>query len=379
MIYFDNAATTFPKPQTVLKSVINGIRIYGGNAGRSGHQLSLRTSQKIYEVRSKLGDFFHVSPEQVIFTSNCTQALNMAIKGVMLDGGHIILSNLEHNSVIRPIHTLAEKRLIEYDVATVYEGDTERTLRSFASYLRRDTRAIVCTHASNVTGTILPIAELGQLCRQQGILLIVDAAQTAGVLPLDLPKMNIDILCTAGHKGLYGITGTGLMVLNTDCRLSTLMEGGTGSLSNELSQPDFLPDRYESGTINTVGILSLEGGLAHINRLGLPRIYQYEWELCRTLYQGVQEYDRVKICTPFETLGDRAPIFLFNIKGLSSTEVVEQLSRRGFCLRGGLQCSPLAHDSLGTNPDGAVRFSPSVFNRKQEVFALIREIRQMSR
>lgn len=303
----------------------------------------------------------------------------MAIKGVMYSGGHIILSDLEHNSVIRPIHALAQKHLIEYDIATTYEKDTERTLRSFASHLRRDTKAIVCTHASNVTGSILPIAELGQLCHQQGILLIVDAAQTAGVLPLDLPKMNIDILCTAGHKGLYGITGTGLMLLNTDRSLSTLMEGGTGSLSAEMDQPDFLPDRYESGTVNTVGILSLEAGLAHIQHLGLPKLYQYEWELCRTLYQGIRECPKVRIFTPFEQLGDRAPIFLFNIQGLSSAEVVEQLSRKGFCLRGGLQCAPLAHEHLGTTPDGAVRFSPSVFNRRQEVFSLIREIRQMSR
>ncbi len=218
MIYLDNAATTFPKPQNVVKSVVEAIKIYGGNPGRSGHSLSMRTSEQIFHVREAVGEFFGVSPERVVFTSNCSHALNMAIKGVMASGGHIITSTLEHNSVMRPLFAMKRKGIIDYDCAMVYEGDLEATLKSFASLIRPNTKAIVCTHASNVTGLILPVKELGELCRQAGLTFIVDGAQSAGVLPVNLQEMKIDIFCTAGHKGLYGTTGTGLMLLGSDLR-----------------------------------------------------------------------------------------------------------------------------------------------------------------
>lgn len=379
MTYFDNAATTFPKPQAVSRSVLNGVSVYGGNPGRSGHQLSLRTSQKIFEIRKEIGAFFRISPQRVIFTQNCSQALNFAIKGVAEPGDHFILSGMEHNSVIRPIFSLAEQNRIEYDIAPVYENDPERTLESFASLVRRNTKAIVCTHASNVNGMILPIGELGRFCREKGILFLVDAAQSAGVLPIDLQEMKIDLLCTAGHKGLYGITGTGLLLVNTDYPLRPLMEGGTGSLSAELTQPDFYPDRLESGTINTVGILSLQAGLRHIKKLTLPKIYRYESELCRMAAERIAENPRYILYTRDYTPGVRVPILLFNHKEIGSAELTDLLSQKGFCLRGGIQCAPLAYNQLAISKEtGAVRFSPSVFNTKEEVCAFLQALRKFS-
>lgn len=378
MIYLDNAATTFPKPQPVAKNVLNAVRVYGGNPGRGGHPLSMKTSQAVFKTRELLSGFFGVAVENIVFTSNCTHALNMAIKGVLRDGGHVIISSMEHNSVIRPIYSLAKQGIIEYDVAPVYEGDTEKTLQSFAQLLRPNTRAIVCTHASNVTGMILPIRELGQLCRQQNITFIVDGAQSAGVLPVNLPEMGIDIFCTAGHKGLYGTTGTGLMVFNTNELPATILEGGTGSLSVDLNQPDFLPDRYESGTINTVGILSLEAGVSYIKRLGFEKIHRHEFQLCKSIYDEIHQYPNVKTYVRQYTPERFVPILLFNLEGRNSVEVVEQFSARGYCLRGGLHCSPLAHQALGTSEIGGVRISPSIFTTKNEITAFLKDFKQIA-
>lgn len=378
MIYLDNAATTYPKPQQVAVSVNNAVRIYGGNPGRSGHALSLKTSQKIFEVRQKLADFFGAEMENVIFTSNCTHALNMAIKGVLSGGGHAIISQLEHNSVIRPVHALSLTGKVEYDVARVYEGDEEQTLHSFKGLICSSTKVIVCTHASNVTGMVMPIQKLGKLCREKGILLIVDAAQTAGVLPINMKEMNIDILCTAGHKGLFGTTGTGLMILNTATRLDTLMEGGTGSVSAQLEQPEFMPDRFESGTINTVGILSMGAGLSHIQSVGIDRIYQHEFFLCNLLYSQLKTIKHIKIyCKSYEKYR-YAPIVLFNFEGINSLEVVEKLSKKGFAVRGGLHCAPMAHTMLGTEETGAVRVSPQYYNTRRDIMMLAAELKQIA-
>lgn len=377
MIYLDNAATTFPKPPLVLQNVADSIRIYGGNPGRSGHRLSLKTSQKVYEIREEIAQFFGVSVEQAVFTSNCTHALNFAIKGVMAGGGHIILSDLEHNSVIRPIYALKQNKKLDYDIAETCEGDSAQTLANFEKLIRPNTKAIVCTHASNVTGMILPIRELGAMCHKYKILFIVDGAQSAGVLPVNLPDMNIDIFCTAGHKGLYGATGTGLMLLNTSVPIDTLMEGGTGSVSVDLAQPDFLPDRFESGTINTTGILSLGGGLKHVKRLGLEHIYSHEFSLCKELYDSFQNNSRIETYIKQYKKHEFAPVVLCNVQGKSSLEVVEKLSNKGYCLRGGLHCSPLAHQKLGTTETGAVRISPSIFTTRREIGLFLKDFNEI--
>lgn len=378
MIYLDNAATTFPKPQSVQKRVSEAVRIYGGNPGRGGHQVSLAVSRQVFAVRERAARFFHVPVENLVFTTSCTHSLNTAIQGVMYGGGHIILSCMEHNSVYRPVYALAKEGRITYDVAQVWEGDPQRTVESFQKLIRRDTKAIVCTHASNVTGIVLPIEELGELCRSRGILLIVDAAQTAGVLPIDMEKMQIDILCTAGHKGLYGTTGTGILALAPGVELKPLLYGGTGSSSKDPEQPVFLPDRFESGTLNSVGILSMGAGLQNLEQLGLARVYRHEFSLCQRMYQGICSIPNAVTYIREYSYGSFAPIVLFNLKEKPSAQVVQLLDQNGICVRGGLHCAPLAHQTLGTLSSGAVRVSPSIFTTPQEADRFIRVLKQIS-
>ena len=248
MIYFDNAATTFPKPRAVGEAVTQAMRLYGANPGRSGHQMAVKTAEQVYACRERAAQLFGCQPEQVVFTQNCTHAINMAIKGVAQQGDHFIISDLEHNAVARTVHQLYLDGIASYTIAAT--GPTEETtLASFAQALRPNTKMICCTHGSNVFGNILPVAKIGGLARANNVLMLVDAAQTAGVLDIDVVRDNIDFLCMPGHKSLYGPSGTGMLIINCQEPLHTLMEGGTGSASLELAMPDFLPDRLESGTI----------------------------------------------------------------------------------------------------------------------------------
>ncbi len=371
MVYFDNAATTFPKPAAVTRAVQQAVTVYGGNAGRSGHAISMKTAQMIFEVRRELADFFHTDVEQVIFTYNCTMSLNMAIKGVLAGGGHAVCSILDHNSVLRPLHALAGHPSHSFTAVPVYEGDEEATLKGFESAIRPDTKAIVCTHGSNVNGVILPIKALGELAHRHGLLFIVDAAQSAGVLPIDMDRLRIDILCTAGHKGLYGITGTGLMILRSGLTIPTLLEGGTGSASIRLDQPEFLPDRFESGTVGSVGVASLGAGLRFLKSRGLQTIYRHEMRLSKKLWRFCRDCSGIStVNKTFET-DTHLPVVSFAIEGVSSVEAVERLSERGFALRGGLHCAPLAHQMMGTTENGLIRFSPSAFSTEESVDRLI--------
>lgn len=367
LIYFDNAATSYPKPKLVLKAVNEAIVKYGGNPGRSGHLLSYNTAEKIYSVRKSYADFFGIKTENVVFCSNCTHALNMAIKGIAEAGCHIITTNLEHNSVIRPLKSLENNKRITFDIVKIYDDNDDLTLKQVETRITEKTKAIIATAASNVTGAVLPIKKIGKLCRKRGIYFIVDAAQSAGVLPINLEECCIDILCTAGHKSLFGITGTGLMLVNTKRLISTIIEGGTGSVSVEETQPIFLPDRFESGTINTVGILSLDAGLRFIKNQGIDNIYEHELSLCKRLYEDLASDKRFKLYGAGIKKDRNVPIVTFNIKGISSTEAVVLLSNMGFALRGGLHCAPNAHKSIGTIENGAIRFSPGVYNKDAEV------------
>ena len=376
MVYFDNAATTFPKPQTVLFAVNDAVKNYGGNPGRSGHRISMKVSEKVFEVRRKIGDFFNSSPENVVFTLNCTHALNMAIKGVMAKGGHIVTSSLEHNSVLRPIYAMASEGKITYSVAEVSENG-EETLKAFKEAVKPDTKVIVSTFASNVSGTVLPIKELSRFCKEKGILFIVDAAQGAGLFNIDME--DIDILCTAGHKALYGTTGTGLMIFKKDFQVDTIIEGGTGSNSLELLQPDFLPDRFESGTLNTTGILSLGAGVDVVMNKGIENIYRYEMALCIKVYNELKNMKNVSLIADSFKLFEKAPIVSFNIDGTDSAKLSGILSDKGYMLRGGFHCAPLAHKQFGTDKTGAVRFSPSHFNTTKQVNDFLYEIKKLSR
>jgi len=378
MIYFDNAATTFPKPQNVLNSVNDAIINYGGNPGRGGHRLSMNVSEKIFDVRKKAANFFGSETENVVFTCNCTMALNIAIKGILKQGDHVIFSCLEHNSVTRPIQKLSNEKDISYNIAKVFDN-TEDTVNSFKKLINKKTKAIICTHASNVSGVILPIKEIGELCQKYGVIFIVDCAQSAGVIKIDMKKMNIDILCTAGHKGLYGITGTGVLITNENISLDTIIEGGTGSLSIELEQPNFLPDRLESGTLNTAGIFSIGAGIDFINKYGVENIYKHEFSLCNYVYNSLLTNNNIKLYNKNYELYKNAPIVSFNIDNMNSDLVVKLLDEKGFALRGGLHCSPIAHEHYGTIDIGMVRFSPSLFSNRLNVEQFVKIIHSISK
>ena len=367
MINFDNSATSFPKPATVKLAVKEAVEKYGGNPGRSGHKLSMAVSAKVFEVRQQAAKMFGAEVENTAFTPNCTYALNMAIKGIMQFGGHIIISNYEHNAVSRPVYALSQMRGVEYSIAEVYD-DTEETIKSFKRLINPHTRCICCCIASNVTGRLLPYKEIAELCREKGLCFIADGAQACGLLDLKLSD-GINFLCTAGHKALYGPTGTGLLISDGEYALSTIIEGGTGATSSELLQTPFLPEKMESGTINTVGILGLGEGLKFVSAKTPKIIKNHEEKLCKQFISGLKRIPDVKI---YEENVFKVPIVAFNIGDKSSQAVAGYLSENGYALRGGLQCAALTHNTLGTTTQGVVRFSPSAFNTPQQVNGLLK-------
>lgn len=370
-VNFDNAATTFPKPASVKRALSDAVSRYGGNAGRGGHRLTLATSEKVFDTRQTAADFFGAFPENVVFTLNCTHALNFAIQGIMKSGGHIIISSIEHNSVARPVYALSETGNVFYSIAPVYDDD-EQFLDGLKRLIRHDTKAIVCTIAGNVTGRILPFREIAEICRRRNICFIADGAQACGILDVKLSD-GINILCTSGHKGLYGPAGTGLLISDGEYGISPVIQGGTGSSSMNLIQPDFLPDSLESGTVNTTGIIALKSGIDFVRKMGTDKIYAHENRLCRK-FISLLDPDRV---TVYRTEGLKyAPVVSFNINGMPPEEAAGLLSDRGYCLRAGLHCSPLAHKTLGTD-EGTVRFAPSVFNNENQVYGLTKEIKKL--
>lgn len=371
IVNFDNAATTFPKPPEVRLAVEHAVA-HCGSAGRGGHPIAARTSELVYAARECAAEFFGAQPEQVVFTPNCTHALNLAIQGLARDGGHFIISNLEHNSVLRPVYALAKKGRIRYSIAAVKPSPAE-TLQSFRSLLRPDTRAVICTLASNVTGQLLPWRELSELCRERGICFVADGAQACGILPVQLSD-GINILCTAGHKGLYGITGTGMLITDGKFPLPPLLQGGTGSLSGEPLQPDFLPDALECGTLNVIGAASVKAGVEFVKAKGLSQIFRAESALCGLLMEQLAGIPEITFYRSPRT--EYVPILSFNIRSLPSEETAQLLAKEGFCLRAGFHCAPLAHFALGTE-HGTVRFAPSVFSRPQDVRALAGALRRI--
>lgn len=374
MINFDNAATTFPKPKSVRLAVAEAVERYGGNAGRGGHELAMKTSEAVYNARAAAADFFGAEPENVVFTLNCTHALNMAVQGIMCGGGHLIISHLEHNSAARPAAEMALKKKISLSIAEIYEDD-DKTVESFRSHIHPDTKAIVCTIASNVTGQILPYKRIAQLCAEHNICFIADAAQASGILDLKLSD-GFNILCTAGHKGLYGITGTGLLVSDGKFPLSPIIFGGTGSASSSLRQPDFLPDSLESGTLNIIGAASVHAGIRFVNRMGIDNIRTHEDRICRRFIRELENDDNI---TLYRSPHCRyVPIVSFNIRGIMPEKAAQLLSQQGFGLRAGFHCAALAHSMLGTE-NGTVRFAPSVFSREADAVRLANTIKKISR
>lgn len=374
MIYFDNAATSFPKPESVVRAVTNGLRIYGGNPGRSGHAISLKAAEQIYSVREQAAALFSAQPENVIFTGNCTHALNIAIQGMARKGGTVLTTNLEHNSVARPLYALSHSKGIQWKSLDVHNKNDDQIVRLFASKLAAHVCLVVCTHASNVTGQTLPIRKIYQLCKSRSIPMVVDAAQTAGVLPIEIGK-DADIICTAGHKGLYGPPGTGLMVLNSIFP-PPLTHGGTGSESLQLQTPQQPPERYESGTINTAGILGLGAGIRFVRQRGLSQIHSQEMKLCSYAKELLTQIPGIRL---YQVKNANVPILSFNFQNLSASMGTQKLSDSGFALRGGLHCAPSAHTALRTLPTGTIRFAPSVFNSTQQVSAFCKAVERIQR
>ncbi|MGN0174116.1 MAG: aminotransferase class V-fold PLP-dependent enzyme [Acutalibacteraceae bacterium] len=362
MIYFDNAATTNQKPQSVYFAVNRAMKNLSANPGRSGHDLSMKTSQMVFDVREKTANFFGAeSYENVVFTQNCTTALNLVIKGLFKAGDHILISDLEHNSVSRTVFDLTKKgvklSIFETDI------DDDKTLENIAKLINPNTKGLICTHGSNVFGIENPIARVGELCRKNNIKFIVDAAQTAGIADIDMSRDSIDYLCVAPHKGLYAPMGTGILI--TDNKPEPLVLGGTGSLSASLNQPDFLPDKYESGTINVPGIAGIGAGIDFVNN-NKKRIVEREKNIIELFYNEFKKMPDVELYNK-----PKFPVLSFNIKGEDSTEVAQYLSNNKVCVRAGLHCAPLAHKKFGTEERGTVRISPSFFNNFDEAKRVI--------
>ena len=379
MTYFDQAATTFPKPASVLTEVERCIRSYCGNPGRGSHALSRAAAEKIYECREEAASLFGLdAPENIVFTVNTTAALNMAIKGLLQQGDHVLISDMEHNSVLRPIDRLAREGRISYDIFPTHGGSgriptAEDICRGIGQRIRPETRAVVCAHASNICSASLPIAEIGAFCHTNGLYLVVDGAQSAGILPLDMSRMGIDVLCVPGHKGLYGIQGSGMLLLSPGTVLDTLTEGGNGVRSLDAAMPDFSPERYESGTLPTPAIAGLCEGIRFVKRVGTEAIMTHEQALFRRLRELLTNTQGVKVYAP-QFVGST---LLFSVDGMPSDAVGRALDARGFCVRCGFHCSALGHRTLGTPESGAVRASFGYFNRPAEVERFYRALKEI--
>lgn len=366
MIYLDNAATGGHKPQYVINAVNFALKSMSANPGRSGHKLSVSASELVYKTRKKTADFFGADgAEQVIFTLNCTQGLNFVIKGILKKGDHVVVSNLEHNAVMRPL----VKTGVSFDVFKVFSDDN-KTISDFESKLKINTRLVIVTAASNVTGQILPFAEIARICEKRGILFCLDAAQAAGILPINMQEMCIDYLCVAPHKSLYAPMGLGILICRKPVE-NTVIEGGTGSSSLEFLQPHNLPEMLESGTVNLPAIAGLSAGIDFVNKVGITQIYKKEMRLLKMLYEGLSSCPKIIIYTERPTLHKYAPLMPFNVKGMSSEDAAAYFDKYGIALRAGLHCAPIAHKTLNTTDIGALRASFSVFNNEDEVKRVI--------
>lgn len=377
MIYLDNSATSYPKPQEVRMKMMRALNEFGANPGRSGYAMSIKTSEAVFSCRKEVADFFGCEdPERVIFQPSCTQAMNMVLKGCLKPGDHVLISDLEHNAVIRPLHGLTEQG-ITYTVVKTCPGDHEKTLQAFRSAFSEKTKLVVCTHASNVFGIRLPVERLAALAHFYGAKICVDCAQTAGIVPINMTGHGIDYLCAAGHKGLYGPMGTGLLLLGRGEELETLVEGGTGTNSRELCQPQDPPERYESGTQNISGIAGIQAGIQFVKRMRPEKLYQQEMAEITYLYEALEKMPHVELYTAKPEIPFFVPVLSFNIKDKCSEDVGEYLAAREIAVRCGLHCAPLAHSKMGTQENGTVRVSPSAFTKKNEMDMLLRRVREL--
>jgi len=377
MIYLDNAATTLRKPPQVIEAVVRAMNALG-NASRGTHAVSLDASRTVYQARVKLAQLFGCRrPDHVVFTCNATEALNIAICGTIEPGRHVITTDLEHNSVLRPLYRLQAERQVELSfVAADRRGNIDYA--DFDKLIRPGTQAIVCTHASNLTGNMVDVARVGQIAKKHGLLLIVDASQTAGSTPIDMEAMNIDILCFTGHKALMGPQGTGGLCIREGVKIRPWKVGGTGVQTYSRTQPEQLPALLEAGTLNGHGIAGLAAAVDYIDSVGLDAIQAKERFLTRRFLDGVSQIEGVTVYGDFTT-EQHAPIVALNIHGYDSGEAADELAETyGIATRPGAHCAPRMHQALGTTELGAVRFSFGWFNETEEVDAAVRAVKELA-
>ena len=376
MIYLDNGATSFPKPLSVRQNVDISLKKFSANPGRSGHSLSLRAAKEIFECRKRLKELFNAnSEEEIIFTENCTMALNTVIFGLLNEGDHVLISSMEHNSVTRPLESLKDKG-VTYSTFD-YSYDDNETVDNVRNLIKSETKLVICTHASNVFGFRFPIERICALCHAYGILFCVDSAQSAGVFDIDVGTNQYDFVCMSGHKSLYGPMGTGVLILNNR-NLKPLLYGGTGTESVKKSQPEGLPEKFESGTQNMNGISGLKAGVDFVKNRGIKNIYNHEYKLAKRLFNGLANNRKVITYNKSFDYGKVAPVVSFNIDGVYSEDLVAKLNKYGIMTRGGLHCSPLAHTTMNTIENGTVRVVPGAFNTINDINYLLNVIRKLT-
>ena len=362
MIYLDSAATTFQKPVAVASAMAEALHTMS-SPGRGGYHSAMRAADTVFDCRTALAELFHLSePEGVVFTSNATHALNIAIKSLVPRGGSVVISGYEHNAVTRPLYALDAE--IRVAAAPLFQPDA--ALRAFADAVTGMESAVICSHVSNVFGTVLPIEGIAAVCRDRNVPLIIDAAQSAGVLPLDMEALGAAFIAMPGHKGLYGPQGTGVLLCGRETKAKPLMEGGTGSLSFQQEMPDFLPDRLEAGTHNVPGIAGLLAGVRYVKSRGMERICEKERRLALRAAEGLRRIRGITVYAA-EGLAGQTGVVSFTAAGKDSEAVAAALGQRGIAVRAGLHCAPLAHRSAGTLEGGTVRLSFSDMNTAEEV------------
>lgn len=376
MIYMDNAATTMQKPQEVIDAVV-GAMTSMGNAGRGAHAASLSASRVIYNTRDALARFFHAeNAKQIVFTNNSTESLNIAIKGLLSAGDHVVTTVLEHNSVLRPLYELEEEGVELTFVKSDAKGNI--SYEEMEACIRENTKAIVCTNGSNLTGNYVDVARVGEIAKRHNVLLIVDASQTAGVYPIDVQAMHIDVLCFTGHKSLLGPQGTGGLYVREGLYIRPLKSGGSGVLTYSKKHPDDMPTALEAGTLNGHGIAGLGAAISYLEKEGIDNIREKELQHMWKFYHGVKDIPGIKVYGDFET-EKRCPIVTLNIGDYDSSEVSDELLMTyGISTRPGAHCAPLMHEALGTVDQGAVRFSFSHYNTEEEIETAIRAIKELA-
>ena len=380
MIYFDNAATSWPKPSEVVRAMADFLENVGASPGRSAHRKSLESARIVYGCREALAELLGVrDPLRIVFTSGATEALNVALQGLLKPGDHVVTSSMEHNAMMRPLRALERKGVHVKVVQCSSQGALDP--RDIEAAILPSTRLIALNHASNVCGTLLPMAEVGQIARQRGLPLLVDAAQTAGAYPLNIEELGIDLLAFPGHKGLFGPAGIGGLYISDRIPLESLaplVHGGTGSRSEREEQPDFLPDKYEAGTPNTVGIAGLLAGVRYVLDRGVRAIRHHEVVLTARLVEALREVPGVTVYGPLDPMQQTA-VVSFTVEGVQPSDVGLRLDEEyGILCRVGLHCAPAAHRTLGTFPAGTVRFGLAFSNDREQVDAALRAVRSIA-